>query len=248
MLVFSSLDISGRLFTDPQTIYVCDSGIQCEAANPVPMSIRSFQNCLPPRDGLAHVAWNLVLRQIQIYSGRTLSYDSDALDAIRNSLDTFMVREEPIFHIWSVPFKCRSPQPDADFDIALNFYHALPCRQRQEFPSWSILGWDGPIRWCGSPFRLTNNDLLLWEGTTDGKTTSMKGNQTRQSRTTIMTSPRYIQLIVWAAPVSLAKTAPLTLAKTKAKKGQQTQRRHMSYWRIPTLGQNTFGRKASHMR
>jgi hypothetical protein len=199
-------------FTDRQVLYVCNSGMQCEAADPFGLSRGPLEDCLPPYDVEDHgySAMDLVKQHIRAYSGRELSFESDALNAIKSSLGTFARRKEPVYHIWGVPFKYQSLQPDSSFDIALNFYHEIPCHRRPGFPSWSMLGWKGPIQWCDSPYRLTKKDLRLSMRLSDYENATVPSNESLVSlpRTQMVDMPSCVQVTVYGGPVSLVHIAP----------------------------------------
>ncbi|KAL1591924.1 hypothetical protein SLS60_011516 [Paraconiothyrium brasiliense] len=114
------------------------------------------------------------LRYVTAYSRRNMSFSADALNAIIGILNYISNdRTEPIFHLWGVPLapltngenyldravkRHASGTPDATprddyFEFALNWIHPKPCRRRSGFPSWSPLGWEGPIEY---PFQYMN--------------------------------------------------------------------------------------------
>ncbi|EEU37354.1 uncharacterized protein NECHADRAFT_86266 [Fusarium vanettenii 77-13-4] len=95
-------------------------------------------------------------RMVEQYSGRDLSYDSDALEAFSGILDKFVNSLPQFHHIHGIPFMAgegvmnpeewflqglvwQSKPPDPATD-----YQYRP-RRRLEFPSWSWAGWQGEI-------------------------------------------------------------------------------------------------------
>ncbi|KAF2632946.1 hypothetical protein BU25DRAFT_86537 [Macroventuria anomochaeta] len=109
-------------------------------------------------------------RNLEAYSSRQLSVDSDALDAITGALNDQMVNEKPVHHLWGIPIF----ETDIDYDLGplkkfskgriqhgtrecpvieflLHWNHSRPCRRRSEFPSWSFLGWAGRIDYLAWP-------------------------------------------------------------------------------------------------
>ncbi|KAH7068672.1 heterokaryon incompatibility protein-domain-containing protein [Paraphoma chrysanthemicola] len=127
---------------------------------------------LPPDATNRHLGimvprWDVMIqatRYLEVYSRRNLSYGSDALNAIVGTLNTLQGRqvEIPLFHVWGMPV---CPVDDAQTPlvckvdkngrlsrftavaIGLLWYHKRSDRRRWMFPSWSSLGWDGPISW-----------------------------------------------------------------------------------------------------
>lgn len=84
------------------------------------------------------------------YTKRTLTHQSDAFKAIAGALNT--LARHDLRHVWGLPFGLIPSISGEDFylekyEIALAWYHASPCVRRTGFPSWSPLGWIGPISW-----------------------------------------------------------------------------------------------------
>jgi hypothetical protein len=101
-------------------------------------------------------------RYLDVYSNRNLSYDSDALEAIVGALNTLAHAEDPVYHVWGMPVCPLGDQsnpvdctPDSKgrlrgchaVAVGLFWYHESAARRRQNLPSWSSLGWEGPISW-----------------------------------------------------------------------------------------------------
>lgn len=162
------------IFTERQVIYVCNTSTQFEATT-VPY-IGIPDDAYEYDDGLIKV-WvpqrqqtdentdeeHPILRAqryLSGYSSRTLRYDTDALNAIAGALNT--LAKEDVYHLWGVPvytskLKPCSPSGASDGgvkgEIALAWYHPNLCprrSRRNEFPTWSPLGWVGRIHWVNS--------------------------------------------------------------------------------------------------
>lgn len=82
---------------------------------------------------------------IEEYTTRRLCHDSDSLNAclgILNSFDTNDVWS----HLWGVIVQSRNWGSLKFWTyLRLTWYHPRPTRRREDFPSWSWVGWDGPI-------------------------------------------------------------------------------------------------------
>jgi hypothetical protein len=87
--------------------------------------------------------------RINEYIKKSLSYESDTLNAIMGVLRYAWLLSIPIYHFWGVPFKSLvDDQYDADFLSALFW---VPERndsnthltRREMFPSWTWAGWRG---------------------------------------------------------------------------------------------------------
>lgn len=103
----------------------------------------------------------LFIECAEAYSRRSLTYDDDALDAffgVTRRLEK--VSDPPVRHVAGVPFL--HPRPDVDslrmLMIGLSWRHeggkqasssfsSCPRRRRRKFPSWSWVGWAGPVVW-----------------------------------------------------------------------------------------------------
>lgn len=158
--------LSRRLifFTEDQVYFECKN-MHCSEAIPSPIeechtkSKKKFRNTFGPGIFSAvgsRVAPEVVFGAIGNYSKRSVTYDHDAFNGILGVFATFEDSEYPIHHFYGVPI-CPPirwrPAPPAymqgylahSFAVALLWYHKIPSRRRQNFPSWSWIGWDGEI-------------------------------------------------------------------------------------------------------
>ncbi|KAH7068673.1 heterokaryon incompatibility protein-domain-containing protein [Paraphoma chrysanthemicola] len=176
-------------FTDAHAGYVCNVGAGRESnlfglasklgnhmakwplANLIPSlnSDPEFLNDL--MDVLAHACVQAT-RYLAAYSMRSLTFDSDALNAITGALKSLNKRCSNIKFVWGMPmfegvsfdhldrrptcpdrfhiFDIYIPIPEPgilNITLGLFWYHSAPCRRRPGFPSWSSLGWEGRIDW-----------------------------------------------------------------------------------------------------
>ena len=86
-------------------------------------------------------------RSVENYTGRTLTYQSDILNAFAG-----------ILAIQEREFSSKSFQglPTAIFDMALLWQPFRKLQRRKGFPSWSWTGWEGPVVWAGDTMELTS--------------------------------------------------------------------------------------------
>jgi len=201
-------------FTDRTILYVCNStnhrkGLEGNLGQ------RPFNNCLPSllhnpsRDGqiiLVNKPYSM-LRRLELYTSRQLRYDSDALDAILSTLEAFAESTYPIHHIWAIPVYIPIYQagPEKIPFIALGFCHLQPCRRRHEFPSWSVLGWDGPAKWYNTESKVEKSSLSLSRSPARSDVIPMLSYLTDHSSTNVAEQPRYIYARVWGKPTSLVR-------------------------------------------
>ncbi|EDU42222.1 conserved hypothetical protein [Pyrenophora tritici-repentis Pt-1C-BFP] len=149
--------------------------------------------------------------RLKAYTSRQLSYDSDALNAILSTLESYESSESPVYHIRAIPvfnaISSRFKNQGCSFSIALNFYHTLPCRRRHEFPSWSVLGWQGEAKWLSNPLELDYRKLSLSKSTKNPDDMDLVSVLIENSSTTVTEQPRYIQ---WKGPVISASVFRIT--------------------------------------
>ncbi|KAI0846330.1 HET-domain-containing protein [Daldinia vernicosa] len=74
-----------------------------------------------------------------LYTNRTMTNDSDSLNAFRGMLSSLQKTFLPQGFIWGLPLK--------EFPQSMRWYHprAVKPRRRPDFPSWSYVGWEGTI-------------------------------------------------------------------------------------------------------
>jgi hypothetical protein len=101
---------------------------------------------------------------IQRYTKTTLSYQTDVINAMRGLFASFAQATPPVRHYWGIPTsataysRVRAEEHDHDSEYAS--YIGIMCHgllwvavstrsmtRRQDFPSWSWVGWVGPVRW-----------------------------------------------------------------------------------------------------
>lgn len=85
------------------------------------------------------------MKLMEEYTKRALSYDSDALNAIVGALKSPERLPTSAYHIWGVPLRLEDDVDDEIECLALHWHHNRPATRRSSFPSWSPLGWQGPV-------------------------------------------------------------------------------------------------------
>ncbi|KAI8959634.1 HET-domain-containing protein [Daldinia sp. FL1419] len=133
------------IFTDHGVWYLCDKTciaehekVPIEKISSLPtMEIRTFTPhpnlddnyyLIPP----TRAAMDMIIE----YSRRQLRYESDALDAVLGVLR--FLATKGIYSIWGTLIYEGRP--------IINWTHMSPTKRRSDFPSWSFLGWEGPIK------------------------------------------------------------------------------------------------------
>lgn len=168
------------VFTEHQVFYICNRICEYEIKqkpSDAPIARLRLNRQVPPwlfRASLREDEDPMMraMQYLEQYSTRYLSYDADALNAIVGALNT--LSSESVYHLWGVPL--RSPSAESgqttvrlqtrqnteaerrrmsrldarNGDFALLWRLKYRGSRRQGFPSWSPVGWRGPIKWHSS--------------------------------------------------------------------------------------------------
>jgi hypothetical protein len=155
-------------FTEEQVVYVCNADARMEegGTNILKQVFSTMESSLPHGRGfnkLYRTNIEVAMRLLEEYTNRSLSYESDALNAITGALNTFRLKDPPVYHIWGVPFakdprNRHSPKKTLRMQIALHWCHLKPVPRRPDFPSWSPLGWKGP-----ATFQILEETVNTWD-------------------------------------------------------------------------------------
>jgi hypothetical protein len=182
-------------FVGNQVIYICN---------------RDNRRLLPTgwspsgsRDKLSH-AVNL----LEAYSGRQLTYESDALAAIVSALNT--LNDDTLQHMWGLPIQRLEPSSieRASYlggELALFWRHDQPCSRRFGFPSWSPIAWTGQLSWFS--MKLTN----IWEVVpiTHPESTTDSPWSDPCSSCAFGNIPRYLEITADMASLRIVRAPPL---------------------------------------
>jgi hypothetical protein len=201
-------------FTDSEVLYICNSGTRGDILHPGTLSRRSLDDCLPTHGSLLRDHESVIaraMRYMQAYSRRRLTYDSDALNAIKSSLDASAHGDNSFYHCWGVPFKYN---PNIDrLHIGLNWHYEATCRRRHDFPSWSMLGWEGPIRWHDHQYELSPELTRVSNSPTDHQTVALQSYFTVDG---MRDAARYIWLECYTLTVRTVAVDPSALESMNA--------------------------------
>jgi hypothetical protein len=97
-----------------------------------------------------------IMKLLEQYSERTLSYDSDALNAISGLLNHHCTEDQSIGTTWGIPHQLSLANQRI---ICINWYHTskpspwTPAIRRSGYPSWSPLGWIRPVEFLDAPYQ-----------------------------------------------------------------------------------------------
>lgn len=144
------------IFTDQRVVLICNETIMVETVQGLTFgSLKLLEDLIPRPPGIRRIPGKFggvfleeIHRYMVEYSKRHLSYDSDALDAISGILDALekeTVFHFALFHIWGVPMVFKRYHQSPLLSIGLTWFHIKSCQRRKDMPSWSCLGWKGPI-------------------------------------------------------------------------------------------------------
>jgi Heterokaryon incompatibility protein (HET) len=150
------------VFTDNQVYYECDA-MNCYESLHLPLSClhtnnkKSFghfarsgifdgSDKVPfcrfdsgSKKSLSHI-WT----HIENYTARSLTYDSDSINALLGVLQDF---RNPIYHHWGLPFiRGADGAASRSLEVSLRWKHGdKGASRRPAFPSWSWAGWEGEV-------------------------------------------------------------------------------------------------------
>ncbi|KAI1383532.1 uncharacterized protein F4822DRAFT_434644 [Hypoxylon trugodes] len=134
------------IFTDDGASYICqffhNSEIMPKPLHWQQWPTEKMKGLMPRLDRIEKFAQDM----LQNYSRRNLTHNSDAFDACLGILQE--MANANIGQIWGVPIVYRY---NRYYAIWLEWEHEQPVQRRPSFPSWSYLGWVGPIKWCAIP-------------------------------------------------------------------------------------------------
>ncbi|KAF2011549.1 HET-domain-containing protein [Aaosphaeria arxii CBS 175.79] len=106
------------------------------------------------------------------YTGRAMSYESDALNAMLGLFKVFQSSPVPIYHFWGVPYRPWANRSDLIENpiSSLCWYILGSWKRRRTFPSWSWLGWSGSVlsEFHDKQDTETDHDLRIGAETRDG--------------------------------------------------------------------------------
>lgn len=141
------------IFTEYGTSYLCHR-MHCiewkrQPVNDVmPESLTPLKGIVPMAAGMStktfklELDWKSAADWIPEYTKRKFTHSSDALNACRGILNYFRGSDDPAYSIWGVPI----PYVLSDsYVFELGWRHDFPATRNDAFPSWSFLGWQGPV-------------------------------------------------------------------------------------------------------
>ncbi|KAI3331588.1 heterokaryon incompatibility protein-domain-containing protein [Xylariaceae sp. AK1471] len=87
---------------------------------------------------------------IKEYSARELRYDEDSLNAFQGVIRQLLKQEHSFGNLWGLSYPANSEKGASYFVHSLTWNHkgrSRTPRRRQNFPSWSWVGWDGQVEY-----------------------------------------------------------------------------------------------------
>ncbi|KAH6666052.1 heterokaryon incompatibility protein-domain-containing protein [Halenospora varia] len=173
------------VFTSQQVYFQCNA-MHCVESISVPLELLhtskkdrfleqvKFHRAFPMKQGLGKSPMDFWLR-VKEFSLRSLSYDSDRLNAILGILRVFEKGKTPVQHLWGIPIF--PPQVFIEDGSAvtatkrlcygLTWTSSMPRKRSYGFPSWSWVGWtpcdSQADDWNGQPW-LANPEMLKHPG------------------------------------------------------------------------------------
>lgn len=165
------------IFTPSQVLFLCNSIYNVESIYRLFQRDRPGGLTVTPR--LKHLIPGFgsmdemylkphLLVQLQEYSRRELTYQSDSLNAFLGVLNSHTPTpsrpKSPFLHIaWGLIVSIEYHRDT--FQVYLNWHHEAPAARRPELPSWTWAGWGGPVVMPkddeGIPLPKTGSDSLF---------------------------------------------------------------------------------------
>ncbi|KAJ4985047.1 tol protein [Stagonosporopsis vannaccii] len=145
------------ILTNRQAIFFCNADVCFETGSEMEKVISSMPGWEPPQ--VSTHPMTTARNYLEDYSRRSLSYETDALNAIVGALN--ILRKDRVYHVWGVPFHHVEHVPYEAPELrthtgrlyafewvpnmALLWSHKQLAKRRLGFPSWSPLGWIGEV-------------------------------------------------------------------------------------------------------
>ncbi|KAH8711912.1 heterokaryon incompatibility protein-domain-containing protein [Phaeosphaeriaceae sp. PMI808] len=188
------------VFSNGEVMYMCNQAID---GSRIKFGLWGWKPSKPKTAAVNGNDIDAIKTVVRAYTGRQLTYESDALAAIVGALSSF--KEMGIGHIWGLPLKFDSNgedqlKSDTKVELPLLWWHSQPCKRRAKFPSWSPVAWAGKVSWnhempksaylrclshpeIATPFHL---DRSIFDSNPEE-------------------APRYLQLNAWSANLTLIR-------------------------------------------
>lgn len=157
--------LAGRrlIFTEDQAVFLCNESIVVESVKPRiygDQSLHYFEHLIRRQKTQECTSERFkLLDQVQEYSGRKVSYDSDSLNAFLGVLHQWEVglaeTKKPMSHLWGLPIRGATGYGSGIIDFYILWSHTSHAAARRPgFPSWSWTGWEGKKALWYSPIHL----------------------------------------------------------------------------------------------
>ncbi|EEU41709.1 uncharacterized protein NECHADRAFT_87690 [Fusarium vanettenii 77-13-4] len=188
------------IFTEEQVYFECNATTCLETVS-YDLHCQTDTTYLGPggifNGGLGYGGDELHWR-IREYSKRSLSFQSDIINALSGVFRLYSTKHHPTHHYWGVPiyyhsnwdsslpnksvaidrdlFRQFGREIDAAFARGLCWQLGMPCPRRRDFPSWSWSGWIGPLadsNWLLNS-QLGDKRVKIWLQRTNGYTPALR--------------------------------------------------------------------------
>ena len=141
------------IFTEEQVVFDCRAGIACES---LPHFHTSSEGILSKQSHDYKRPWTVIEHLIQ-YSGRELSFESDAIKAFMGVFNEYSCQKWPVYQYFGIPVMPRAiagphggPKPwdrsrTESFAAGLCWRSSASGIRRKQYPTWSWAGWNVPL-------------------------------------------------------------------------------------------------------
>jgi hypothetical protein len=140
-------------FTDRQVYFESNDSVDSELTTLAPVVTRVLDPRIYSQVTSSTYSGD-IYECIQEFTRRTLSFPSDAMNALSGIL-TYYGRERDIHHLWGIPYSDHTlasiDEPPrkrvVTFEESLRWYATSGHVRRDGFPSWSWAGWFDEVNW-----------------------------------------------------------------------------------------------------
>lgn len=162
---FQECCLAGRrlVFTEDQALFLCNELIVVESVKPHiygDQLLYDFEHLIRRQIMQENTSEHFkLLDQVQEYSARKVSYDSDSLNAFLGVLHQWEAdlaeTKKPMSHLWGLPIRGATGHGPGIIDFYIMWSHTYQnAARRPGFPSWSWAGWEGKKKFRYPPIHL----------------------------------------------------------------------------------------------
>jgi hypothetical protein len=184
-------------FVEHDAEMVCDDDLQ-DASSSLGNIAAEHNASLPSTMN----SWSRANHMMRQFTGRSLTYDKDALNAIVGALETL----EGVDNTMGVILQRSNASKASSIEMALSWHHHIPCARRKEFPSWSPVGWRGHVDYLGHHTIISSGCTIeVWYNGQYRLLRETLGKLSEQNRTQEPEQARFLRLTTTVVMLDLER-------------------------------------------